>query len=95
MKHQNGVAGLGPGVSVWSKSSIGSLPQVDRQTITELIDTAGVRSGRAQGLPGAITSVVRTFISGRRCFLVPTSHQSFQDASRANASPLSDESVTP
>ena len=64
MQHLRGVTGLTPGVTVWQKSQIWNLPPAERETITTLIDTAGVRSGKAQGLPGAITSVVRV-----GCFL--------------------------
>jgi hypothetical protein len=59
MEHPWGVTGLTPGVTPWTKESISRLHPDERQALTALIDEAGVRSGRAQGLPCAITSVVR------------------------------------
>ena len=60
MQHPRGVAGLTPGGgSVWTRDAIVRLPTDEYRAISALIDEAGARSARAQGLPAPITSTVR------------------------------------
>ena len=47
------------GVSVWTREQIVRLPPEEYRAMSALIDEAGVRSARAQGLPAPITSTVR------------------------------------
>ena len=48
------------GVSVWTREQIVRLPPEEYRAMSALIDEAGVRSARAQGLPAPITSTVRS-----------------------------------
>ena len=60
MQHPRGIRGLVPGgVSVWTREQIVRLPPEEYRAMSALIDEAGVRSARAQGLPAPITSTVR------------------------------------
>ena len=60
MQHPRGIRGLVPGgVSVWTREQIVHLPPEEYRAMSALIDEAGVRSARAQGLPAPITSTVR------------------------------------
>ena len=59
MQHPRGVAGLTPGVTAWTREKIAALSREEFRAMQALVDEAGVRSARAQGLPNPITSVVR------------------------------------
>ncbi|ACO65971.1 predicted protein, partial [Micromonas commoda] len=69
MQHPRGVAGLTPGgVSVWTRDAIVRLPPDEYRAISALIDEAGARSARAQGLPAPITSTDR-LLEDQRLYL--------------------------